>query len=1091
MPSPLRIIPVTPGVRPYAALAVGVLLAARSQRVPAQSATDGAISGRIPGSTIITASEAESGLSARTHSSRTGYFLLAHLPPGEYDLVINSSDHPPQHRSHIAVHLGLVTNLLQTTQSPNATEAWQTEAAPGTAPDSNSQGESLPTYAGLSATQNSLHLDGGDQIQSFSSTPQGSGTPVDPEVADESGQGLSDISATSRNASARSIRNAATPFTFAHAAIREFHLTGNTYSALYGHAAGGILTTTTRSGTMHFHGSAFGSDRDSAFAATNPYAIATTYTSGAIASAAVKPHDGRQQFGGTVSGPIVPRRAYFFGAYEGQRRGFPAISSPEDPSFYSLTATQRALLANRGVSTAKTTTALNYLDSLTGSTPRRADGDVAFAKLDLRPASEDRLNGSVQYNRARWNQPAAALSAPVVSRARASIGNTGDKVDTALARILVRPTESLANDLRAQYGRELQTQTPQTPLPQEPAIAPNGLAPEVAISPQGLLFGTPANLGRAAYPDERRLQLADLISFAHGRQHIQAGIDFAAVHTRVSALNNQEGTFQYDSGATHGRAGGLVDWITDYTFNVNAYPNGGCPSITAADHLFCFRTFTQSFGQQQVVFDTQQWAGFLQNDIRVLPRLTLHAGVRYDYDRLPPAQNPNAALDALFPQASTSLFPQDRNNIAPRLGLSLQTLGFTFHAGYGLFYGRLPGATIRAALLNTDLPTSTTHIRITPSTTTACPQVQNQGFGYPCAYLASPAASLRDTTAATLFSNRFRLPMVQQASFTAERELPLGLTALATYRINVDRQLPSSTDLNIAPSTTKAIYQLQGGPGVLGAMGGETFALPLYTARLTPTVGPVTAITSTANATYHALTVEARRASQTLSFTTSLTWSRAIDDNPTQGAIPRQNNQLDPFTNRYDKGLSTLNFPFRFVATATLRPRLETPNRPLRLAANGWALTPIFLRRSGSPYTYTLFGGTYLPGGHESLNGSGGALYLPTVGRNTLHLPTATTLDLRLARAIRLHESLVLTATAEAYNLANHINIAGVTQRAYLVGDLNSLGTPAAPITPLTYQDAPTIAAEGLNSRPFGTYTDSGTSTSRSRQLQFTLRLEF
>ncbi|RXH58361.1 TonB-dependent receptor [Granulicella sibirica] len=1089
MPTPLRIAPATPGVRPYSTLVLGVLLAAQLQRLSAQSATDGAISGRIPGSVTIIARETETGLSMSTHCSRTGYFLLAHLPPGDYTIELTSPDGPPQRRTHIPVHLGLVTPLLQTTEHSRPSAESQAEAPEAAVPDSNSQDESLPTYAGLPATQNSLHLDGGDQTQGFSSTPQGSGTPVDPELSDESGQGLSDISATSRNASARSIRNAATPFTFAHAAIREFHLTGNTYSALYGHAAGGILTTTTRSGTVRFHGSAFGAVRDSAFAATNPYAEATTYNSGAITSAAVKPHDARQQFGATASGPIVPRRIFFFGAYEGQRRGFPAISSPEDPSFYTLSATQRALLANRGVSTAKTNTALNYLDSLTGSTPRRSDGDVAFAKLDLRPA--ERLNGSLQYNRARWNQPAAALSTPVVSRARASIGNTGDKVDTALARILVRPTESLANDLRLQYGRELQTQTPQTPLPQEPAIAPNGLAPEVAISPQGLIFGTPANLGRAAYPDERRLQFADLVSFAHGRQHLQAGIDFAAVHTRVSALNNQEGTFQYDSGATHGRAGGLVDWITDYTFNVNAYPNGGCPSITAADHLFCFRTFTQSFGQQQVVFNTQQWAGFLQNDIRIIPRLTLHVGARYDYDRLPPAQNPNSALDALFPQASTRLFPQDRNNIAPRLGLSLQAIGFTFHAGYGLFYGRLPGATIRAALLNTDLPTSTTRIRITPSTTTACPQVQNQGFGYPCAYLASPAAALQDTTAATLFSNRFRLPMVQQASFTAERELPLGLTALATYRVNVDRQLPSTTDLNIAPSTTKTIYQLQGGPGVLGAMDGETFALPLYTARLTPTVGPVTAITSTANATYHALTVEARRASQTFSFITSLTWSRAIDDNPTQGAIPRQNNQLDPFTNRYDKGLSTLNFPFRFVATATLRPRLTTPNRTLRLALNGWALTPIFLRRSGSPYTYTLFGGTYLPGGHESLNGSGGALYLPTVGRNTLQLPTATTLDLRLARAVRLCESLILTASAEAYNLANHVNIAGVTQRAYLVGDLNSLGTPAAPITPLTYQDAPTIAAEGITSRPFGSYTDSGTSTSRSRQLQFTLRLEF
>ena len=63
-----------------------------------------------------------------------------------------------------------------------------------------------------------------------------------------------------------------------------------------------------------------------------------------------------------------------------------------------------------------------------------------------------------------------------------------------------------------------------------------------------------------------------------------------------------DGTFSYDSGATNGKAGGLVDWITDYTFNVNAYPNGGCPSIRAAVHDFCFRSYSQSFGQQSLSF---------------------------------------------------------------------------------------------------------------------------------------------------------------------------------------------------------------------------------------------------------------------------------------------------------------------------------------------------------------------------------------------------------------------------------------------------------------------------------------------------------
>jgi hypothetical protein len=59
---------------------------------------------------------------------------------------------------------------------------------------------------------------------------------------------------------------------------------------------------------------------------------------------------------------------------------------------------------------------------------------------------------------------------------------------------------------------------------------------------------------------------------------------------------------------------------------------------------------------------------------------------------------------------------------------------FTVHLGYGVFYSHIPGATVRAALTDTALETTTTHVRIRPTTITACPQVTavQQGFGYPC-----------------------------------------------------------------------------------------------------------------------------------------------------------------------------------------------------------------------------------------------------------------------------------------------------------------------------------------------------------------------
>ena len=157
----------------------------------------------------------------------------------------------------------------------------------------------------------------------------------------------------------------------------------------------------------------------------------------------------------------------------------------------------------------------------------------------------------------------------------------------------------------------------------------------------------------------------------------------------------------------------------------------------------------------------------------------------------------------------------------------------------------------------------------------------------------------------------------------------------------------------------------------------------------------------------------------------------------------------------------------------------------MRRIVNGWQLTPILVARSGRPYSLDLSGGTYLPGGHESLNGSGGALYLPTVGRNTLRLPATVNVDLRAGRSFRAGTRAHVLASVEVFNLLNHQNVTSVTQRAYLVG------TPVAGVTPLVFQSAAEIAVEGLNTKAFGVPTATGTSLARERQVQMGLRVQF
>ena len=169
-------------------------------------------------------------------------------------------------------------------------------------------------------------------------------------------------------------------------------------------------------------------------------------------------------------------------------------------------------------------------------------------------------------------------------------------------------------------------------------------------------------------------------------------------------------------------------------------------------------------------FGTQEWAGYVQEGWRARPSLTVSAGVRFEYELLPLPQRPNAALDAVFgAKGATSVFPEDRNNFGPRVGVAWEPLGTWpwdgASWGMGSTTAGCPGRQYGPRLLDTALPSSATHVRIVPSTVTDCPQVANQGFGYACSYLRLRQRGGGDDLA-VVFDQRFRLPVVQQGSLT-------------------------------------------------------------------------------------------------------------------------------------------------------------------------------------------------------------------------------------------------------------------------------------------------------------------------------------
>jgi hypothetical protein len=539
-----------------------------------QTAVDGAISGFVLDATgaavvgaVVHLEDAANGFVASATTESKGEFVVSHLPAGEYRVVIEYERFAKLTLEPVIVEIGGVTSVearlkvggvvssVNVTGVPEepATVAtasviahdeigrlavngrrWQTFALLTPTVHADPDGDGLLSFRGVASTQNSSRIDGGDDDQSFGSVPRGTGGESAAEIEDAAETGSSRrVGAGSVDGGGGYGRHAGAAYTFSQEAVREFRVSGQNYSALYGHAAGGIITTISKSGTNALHGTGFYLVRSSALGATNPFSIATTYIDGVSTSDAVKPHDLRQQFGGSVGGAVVQDKLFYFYAYDQQRRSFPAISTPDDPNFYLLTPTQSALLGNRGVTPSKGNAALNYLDSLTGTVARRQDQTINFGKVDWQASERHRL--SVQYDRARSSSPSGVRSAPVVDLGTASMGSSYAKIDSLLRRWMWRASSSLSHELRIQYGRDFQYEEAPKPLPQEPAVAPDGFAPKIAIGPDGFTFGTSTSLGRTAYPDEKKVQLADLATWVKGRHQFQIGWMSALFTMRLRA----------------------------------------------------------------------------------------------------------------------------------------------------------------------------------------------------------------------------------------------------------------------------------------------------------------------------------------------------------------------------------------------------------------------------------------------------------------------------------------------------------------------------------------------------------------------------
>ena len=795
-----------------------------------------------------------------------------------------------------------------------------------------------------------------------------------------------------------------TAYFASQASVREFQVNTSNYSAEYGRAAGGVVNTVTRSGTNHFHGNAFLFDRDNAWGARNPFTqIAQLQSDGTVAAVSVAPTDNRQQWGVAAGGPVRSDRIFWFFTYDQFHRNFPAISRPGNITKffnYQLTSSDLETLRERlGVplpsyALQQYQQFVSGLMGETGVVPRTAGQIILFPKLDWQ--LNDRNHLSLQYNYLRWNSPHGALTQTATSYGIASFGDDHVTDDVLIGRWNTFLTANLMHELRVQYGRDFESEFSTAPSSFEQPFSNNafGRSPQITLisSGSGLRIGKPPTLDRAALPDERRTQIASTFSYVRGNHTIKLGYDFNHVLDGIDSIYNGNGSYDYSS---------LLDFASDALAPSRCDANGSAVGTSP-----CYSYYTQQLGPQAFSFDTNDYAVFVSDEWKVKRRLTLSYGVRYEYEQLPPQNKllPNPDL----PQ--TNFIPRDRNNYGPRVGAAYDLTGHgntVLRGGYGIYFGRIINSTIFSAYTETGSPAGQLGYYFRPGDAGAP--------SFP--YIFSGRAVVPEKPTANYFDQNFQNPRIAQAEVSLAQRIARNTEVTVSYLRSTGQDLPNFMDTNIDLATAVPITYTVVDSGHQGPLKQATYSTHLFTQRLNPAYGSITDINSSVGSHYQAMVLKVtHNGGRWLHLRASYTYAHAQDNNQNETTFSDANDVLDPTDLALEYADS--NFDVRQRASAGFVLRVPWKLDGWRGAlANGYALAPTATAQTGLPFSMhtggsipyirylNQFGQTEkLTGLAGSINGSGGATWIPAVGRNTYRYPGTYTVDLRASRTIPVSE---------------------------------------------------------------------------------------
>ncbi len=748
-------------------------------------------------------------------------------------------------------------------------------------------------------------------------------------------------------------------------ALREFTVDTSNFSAQYGAAAGGVTNAITKSGTNDFHGSAYdfvGNDVANAqnyFAKSRPLLV-------------------RNQYGGSLGGPILRGKAFFFAAYEGvhQRDETPTTAtvptaaqrlgnfSADAPIYNPATTTGTGSTATRtqfagniipaGSINSIGSMLVNYFplpnapqisaNSFLRNAPQRIDVKNGITRGDMQMSQRDSV--FVRYaHQITATSNEAALPAPASTPGVATVTSKG--IGAGYTRIL---TNALVNEFRFSWTTIGIVSGGTQPRNE---IIPGSLDPLVNTGIPSFNISNVTSLGAQGpccgnSPLRKTsgvFDYADNLSWSKGKHQFMFGGEYLWIRPYTFAASNGRSTFGFTGVFTQnpGARGSSGNAIADLLL-------GDANSLT---------TGTVAQNEERGT----SYGIYVADQYRLSQLITMNYGLRYEYGSpYTETQNRmgNFVLDpgALYghlvfpgnPSLPRSLISKDKNNVAPRVGMAFRipkVSNMTVRAAYGIFYAQDEGTGVTNRLtsnppffgygsttISSDQLNPATGFVLSSSSTIARP-----------APISASSFVLVPTATSTLVSwpGHFRTSYVQQWSLSIQKEFPGEILAEINYVGNHGSQLIGLGQAN-QPTVLNSTTVNSRRP------------LAAYT------IAPVKAVGNWNASQYEGVSAKLeKRYAKGYSFLNAITYGHAFDlQNPALDLCDTCG-VGDTLQNNYNRAASYASSDndvrFRYVLTGIFespigkgKPFLGN-SRVASALAGGWAVSPVYQYQTGLPFT--------------------------------------------------------------------------------------------------------------------------------------------